>query len=416
LKTNQSNPETLATAATVYFAAGQPVKAKQYITKALALNQNCKPALLTQIMLHLYHREFNQAKETYEKLSSLDRQWATSNFLFNIGTDVYRASGDTQRLIQLYKTHAATNQTDKYYQDSLKNDYKMYKKVGKKKLFNVETDSDKVTIPFVTGQNNLRENTVFMPVKGMRFKVLLDTGNASGWLLHGRKLRDLLKPKKGGRMLTRIGSEAGLLDGYRQLCKKLDFKNFRIHNADGIYIPKPRANFPDANLNPLFISNRVITIDFIKKELILRTKDRFEKDLQSLNSTRTVSRLPWNGHKHAFAPVSVKGKNGLVMIETGAEDIAYDLDFVTGIQLPLQPRRKFLANGKVFNYHLTAATLSIGGLQLQRNNAEVWPFQRFHHPVTGLKPDVIIGPKTWKGKFAVSFDPFSRQIVLVNIQ
>ena len=43
----------------------------------------------------------------------------------------------------------------------------------------------------------------------------------------------------------------------------IDFGDFKINGLPGLYIPKPRPDFYDANLNPSFIRNRVVTIVFV---------------------------------------------------------------------------------------------------------------------------------------------------------
>jgi tetratricopeptide (TPR) repeat protein len=411
--------ETAATAGIVYFAGGRPGKAKSYIDRALAADPGSKRAHLARVMLHLFYRQFEQAKAAYEKLLTLNPRWAGSNLLFSVGLEVYRWCGDVPGLTRLYKTHAARTRSKNPGQTiSLKADAKMYRKALKKKLFSIETGSDRVAVPFSTDKTNFRENTIDMTAGGKHFKVLLDTGNATGWLVHSRTLRALLKAKTGGKTLNRIGTELILLDGYRQLYKTLDFTGFKILNADGVYVPKPRPNFPDANLNPYFISGRVVSIDFAGKQMIIRTKNRFETDLAqwaAANPGNTVVRLPWLGYKHAFVSVRVKGDQGMAMIETGAEDIAFSLEFARDLRLPLKPERKYLGSGQVFPYHVTAAVVSLGNLKLKRDAAEVWPFKRFFERITGLTPHVIIGPFALKNKFRISFDPFDKEVVLVRL-
>jgi len=106
----------------------------------------------------------------------------------------------------------------------------------------------------------------------------------------------------------------------------------------------------------------------------------------------------------------------LAVIETGAEDIALKSDFVQGLELQLIPRTKYLANGQVFTYHQTAVTAAVGPFLFQRQEAEVWPLDRFFNRLSGLSPDVVIGPKALQGQFTVSFDPFSHRIILLSPQ
>jgi hypothetical protein len=416
LKIHSRNSEVIATSGIVAMALGQLVKAKTETNKALNLDHKCKRALLSSIMLHLYARQWQQAKATYDKLMMLDPKWTQSDLMFIIGLDILRGKGDAKALAKLNKTHSGRKiNFSQKRKDNLKLDTKLYKKTGKDKLFTIKADQDRVAIPFIKDKRQLRSNTVLMKAGKKQFTVLLDTGNAAGWLIHSRDLRETLKVKKGGQTMTRIGSESGLLDGYSQLSKQLDFQAFKILNADGGYVAKPRPNFPDANLNPLFIHDRIVTLDFIRGELILWKQSAFNRFLESKKGTGyKIYHLPWIGFKHAYVPVRINAYNGLAMLETGAEDIALDLDFARLAGLSLEPKQRFLATGKILNYHITTAALSISGLKLKRDQAEIWSFERFHHPVTGLTPDVIIGPHAMEGNLIISFNPFTNQVTIIK--
>jgi len=409
-----SDPGVLAAAGAVYLSLGELDRAKTYIDKVLTLKPGFDKAIISRILLLLYQRKFNQAKVLYEKLLKGDKEISGSEFVFLIGIDVFRACGEPQKLNELYKTRAPkVKKINKSRYESLKANSRMHKRAGANKLFRVETAGDNVVIPFAAEGKALRLNTISITIKNKTFNVFLDTGNATGWLVHSRELNELLKPKTGGRTLTRIGSESGMLDGERQYYKTIDFSTFKIHHVNGIYVPKPRPDFPDANLNPSGIRDRVVTIDFVKKELVLQTKEKFENYL-STRSGESFSRLTWYGYKFPTVMVEVKGKQGLAMIETGAQDIAFKLDFVQGLPLQLIPKVKYLANGQVFNYHHAALALGIGRFLFERQAAEVWPLNRFYNRISGVSPDVVIGPGALAGEFSVSFDPFDQQIILLK--
>jgi hypothetical protein len=411
---HSSDPGVLAAAGAVYLSSGELDRAKTYIDKVLTLKPGFDKAIVSRILLLLYQREFNQAKALVEKLLKGDNKISGSEFVFLIGIDVFRACGESQKLNELYKTRAQkVKKTNKSRYESLKANSRMHKRAGEHKLFQVETVGDHVVIPFAPTGNALRWNTISMTIKGKSFNVFLDTGNATGWLVHSRELNELLKPKTGGRTLTRIGSERGMLDGTRNYYKTIDFNTFKIHHVNGIYVPKPRPDFPDANLNPSCIRDRVVIIDFVKKELVLQSKEKFENYL-STRPGESFSRLTWYGYKFPTVMVEVKGKQGLAMIETGAQDIAFKLDFVQELSLPLIPRTKYLANGQVFKYHHAAVVLGIGSFLFERQAAEVWPLNRFYNRISGVSPDVVIGPRALAGEFSISFDPFDNQIIFLK--
>lgn len=417
LQTHPSDPEVLATSAVIHLSMGRLEQADGLLKEALNKSPDSPRALLSKIMLQLYRREFHRASKTYKALHSLNPKWAQSDLLFIVGLDLYRIMGNGAQLARMYKTHTSgTGYKAQNRKENLKLDAKLYKRTAKQPLFSIQTGSDTASIPFDPDNKNIRVNTITMTVKGVEYKVLLDTGNATGWMVHNRNLRDSLKPRKGGRTVSRIGSQAGMLTGYRQWYKKLDFNGFSLLNVDGVYVPKPHPSFPDANLNPLFIRDRVITFDFINKKLVLHTFAAFQKILEGIPAqTKPVNKpveLPWYGYKHAMVPVKVKNQPGLAMLETGAEDIALKLEFAKHLAMPLQARKKFLGNGSVLQYHLTPLTLQIKHFLIKRSNAEVWSFHRFYHPITGLTPDVIIGPHAMTNALIISFHPQQRSIYL----
>jgi tetratricopeptide (TPR) repeat protein len=414
ISTHSYDPGILAAAGAVYLSLGELGQAKKYIDRVLAVKPGFEKAIISRILLLLYQRKFDEAKLLYEKLLKGGKEISNSEFVFLIGIDVFRACGEPQKLNELYKTRAQkVKKINKSRYESLKANSRMHKRAGKNKLFQVETAGDNLVIPFAPAGNALRLNTISMTIKDRTFNVFLDTGNATGWLVHSRELNELLKPKTGGRTLTRIGSESGMLDGTRHYYKTIDFNTFKIHHVNGIYVPKPRPDFPDANLNPSFIRDRVVTIDFVKKELVLQTKEKFENYI-SARPVESFSRLSWYGYKFPTVMVVVKGKRGLAMIETGAQDIAFKLDFVQGLPLQLIPKVKYLANGQVFKYHHAEVALVMGQFLFQRQAAEVWPLNRFYNRISGVSPDVVIGPGALAGEFSVSFDPFDQQIVFLK--
>jgi tetratricopeptide (TPR) repeat protein len=419
LAAQPSDAGVLAAAGILSLSLGRLDEAVRFTAQALEKKPDLHRALLSNVMLALYYRDFDAARKRYEQLAASGGPWADSDLLFLVGLDVYRACGDPRKLSRLYKQHARLmKKTDRNRFKNLEANYKMHRRAGKRGalFFQAQTDSDRAAVPFSAGARDFRMNTIAIKRGDRVFKVILDTGNATGWMVHGRELMRLSKPVSGGRAITRIGTEAGMLDGFRQYYLSVDFNDFKLLHANGIYVPKPHPDYPDANLNPGFIRGRVVTIDFIKNELVLRTKERFEKDLASRGGEkRRVFRLPWYGYKFAYAPFSVKDKQGLVMVETGAEDIAFKADFIEGLGLPLRPRVKYLADGQTVHYYQTTAALAMDGLEFQRKDADVWPLDRFYNRLSGLSADAVLGPRALEGTYVLSFDPFDKQIILEQV-
>lgn len=428
LASHPGDPDILAAAGAIAMASGDLEGAGRFLGRALRTEPGNKHALMTDVLLRLYLRDFDGAKTQYEKLvtaaqvKGTDNYWKDSTLLFLVGIDVYRACRDPQNLRALYRARARRKKRDpRWHQrfrdnrDNLKANASMHKRAGKNRLFHAISNpyAEKIALSFKAGKTpaSMRFNRVHLSVGDQTFNVLLDTGNATGWMVHNRDLRKKLKPRTGGRTITQIGTESGMLDGFREYYKTVDFDTFTIRHLNGIYVPKPHPDFPDANLNPAFLTNHVVTLDFIKRELVLRTKEEFEEHLARISRLH-YTRLPWYGYKFSFIPVEVNGKKGLAMLETGAEDIALKQEFVNGLGLPLKPKTKYLANGKVVHYHQAEVTVNAGRFNFKRSAADVWPLNRFFNRLTGLSADVVIGPAALKGHFLVSFDPFDRQVVL----
>jgi len=285
-------------------------------------------------------------------------------------------------------------------------------------MYHVKTGSDKAILSFAEPFPDNQYITLPLQLKNKDFKVILDSGNAIGWMIHSRELKKLLNSENGGRAFVRIGRETGLLDGYQIYTDRIDFGEFSLRHLTGHYVPKPRPNYHDANLNPTMIRDRVVTLDFVSNRLILRSKEKFDEDLILLLSQHpeNICRLPWYGYKQPYVPVIINDeRNGLAMIETGAEDIALRLSFARKLQKALEPEVKYLVDGRELRYFKTPIKVSLGKFPFERKAADVWPFNRFYDWITGLGADVIIGPLALRGQMNLSFDPFDKKIVLSSV-
>ncbi len=404
--------EILATAGILYSSLGRLQEAQKYIDQALALDNKSVKAILAKVMLLLYLQQYPAAEHWYEKFIERNPAWIDSNLFYFTGLEVYTGTRNAPKLKELYNQMARKyKKIDYNYYQNLKANVRLYHKAVKGQLFEANTKTPRVLVPFGNQNPASSKKTIFLQSKGQKFKVVLDTGNAVGWMVHSRTLKDILKANQGGRALTRLGTEASNLYGYRIHARKVPFHGFTISHLVGQYVPKPRPDFYDANLNPIFIRNRVITLDFIHQQMVLSTKEGFDDDLSSRQEENLV-KLPWYGYEHVLIPVTIKGIEGLAMIETGAEDIALKLDFARMLNLPLKKEKRYLANGEVFIFHKTSVQIFAGNFCFAREEAEVWPLDRFFNPIVGLTPDVVIGPSALEGKYIVSFDPFNRQVIL----
>lgn len=409
---------TCMTAGIVYMSLGKFEKAEEYLMKSV-LNGVVEPrASLAMAILKLEYRKFNEAVKHYE--SCLDKtfsiEWLESDMVFIVGVEVYKAAREYGKLAELYRVRSSMKK--KYpasYRDELKANYKLYsvERKDRRNYFSTLSGSGPVVIPFVPGVKGIRARMILLTIKGKTFKVALDTGNTAGWLVHSRELNDLLNPVKGGRTVTGIGPDSESMDGYNHYYPVLDFNIFKVHHVFGIYVPKPHPDFPDANLNPSYIRDRIVSFDFVRNALVLETEAQFQEDKdRNRPGERKMSRVSWFGYKYIYVPMEIKGKAGFAMIETGAEDIALKLDFITELGFSLVSKTRYLMNGSMKGYYVTPAELKIGDLSFSRDAVEVWHFDTFYDLLTGFSSGAVVGPLAFRGKYIVSFDPFLNQVVL----
>lgn len=411
--------DILATAGIVYFSMGRLKETEEFIDKALLFDPDHQKASLAKIMLLLYLQQHREAEALFEKFVKKYRLLADTFLVYLVEAELYTASRNLRKISRLYERRANKfRKSEKRAYKNLKKSSQLFRKASRGETFYVTTGKDKVAVPFAEPLKQEQFAVLYLTIKGKNFKVLLDTGNEVGWIIHSSELNKSLNSKKGGIGLIQIGTEEGILHGTHIYSKRVDFGDFSINHLTGTYIPKPHQRYHEANFNPAFIRNRVVTLDYIGEQLILRTKERFDQDLNSVAASQPdhFTKLPWYGYKHAFVPVKVGGKtNALAMIETGAADIALKLDFARKFQLNLEPAVRYVSTGKAFRYHKTSIKISAGLFQFERRVAEVWPLDRFFNRITGLTPDVIIGPSALRGRFALSLDPFDKKIILADI-
>jgi tetratricopeptide (TPR) repeat protein len=410
-----SSCQALTTAGIVRTACGQFLKAKDLFAQALELDPECPKAWMAKMMLELYLQNYDEAREIHERIKKKNAEWAES-YLFHLsGIEIYGAEGDLSKIAGLYKLQAdKLKKIDKKQYRNYRNNFRLFRNGSEKKAFQILTTANRVALPFIEKSSKDSYAVIPLRIYDREFKVLLDTGNRAGWTIHSPELKKRLKQRTGAAVLTQIGAEEEMLHGSLLLTKRLEFRDFTLNRLPGMYIPKPNRDYPDANMNPLFIKDRVISLDFRHKELILRTEERFWQDLERVSghSDKAV-KLPWYGYEQAFIPVAVNSTHeALAMIETGAEDVTVNLDFARSHGLDLKPAIRYLSTGKEFPYHNTSSLISIGQFRLRRQAADVWFFNRAADVITGLMPDVLLGPKLFEGKFVLTFDPFQKIILI----
>ena len=401
--------KTQTTASIIYHSTGKIKKAKKYINQALTLDSNNVKALFTKALILTDQHKINQATDILSMLIQRYPDYIKTRLYFLIGKRICKASGNPARMVDFLKTHLKYLEKENR-KDFIKAQIELYQRFINKPLFHIESTKDEVEIPLVNFKNSKYKCLIFKH-KNKKYYILLDTGNSPGWTLHEPELKDILISQKGNEDSISTGSVKGKLRSYQIVTDKIDLGDFSVNNLTGSYFRKPRKRYFDGNINPYFIENRVVTMDFINNKFILRTRDKFEEYLKS-NEEYHRSVIKVIGTAWPFVPVHLNGyASGLAMIETGAEDLSLKLEYAKSINLPLTPKTK-MWQGKKYHHHETDQLfVNIGNHVMMRNNSEVWPV-RFHDELTGLFDSVMIGPYALDGKYILSFDPFENRIIL----
>jgi len=412
LVTYPQSHEVLAISGISLLSQGRIQEANDQIERALKLKNDSPRTVMAKATLLMFLRKFKDAEIWYEKILSLDTDWKNSYLIYLLGLDIYSSTGNLQALAGMYRENAQRyKEIDRQRSDNMKANSKLYKTARNSQLFQVEASSEKIVVPIQENPLDKRSNILLVTIEEKSYSLILDTGNSAGWIVHDRNLLEDLKTKRGGDTIAEIGTESGVLDGSRIYTQSLKINDFQINGLIGVYVPKPRPDFYDANLNPAFLRNRTVTIDFENRELVLKTEDKFDQDLGSL-PPNNYAQLPWYGYKSACMPVQVIDRKGLAMIETGALDIGIKLEFAQALGLPLLSRVRYLSDGKEYTFFETRIRFSAGPFFFESRTAEVWPFERFYDRLTGYTADIYIGPFALVDNFSISFNPFDNIIVL----
>jgi len=395
----------------VHLAQGHLEQAERAVAEALALEPVSEKAVLARVLLLLLSRDFAGAERWYGQLRAMIPEFRESVLPFLIGLEVYSARGDSQTLRRLYEERASQfKDRDENYADSLKADAHLYKKASKTPLYSASGPPAESVIPFARNLEGSRSNVILYEAGGVKYRVLLDTGNRAGWTIHHPGLLRQLKCQQGGRIFSEMGTHPGLMEGSAILTKELEFENLSLTGLSGLYVPKPQPDYYDANLNPAFIRSRVVTLDFVKRQLRISLPG-MSRPNPAGTAAEGTGKIPWLGYRHVYMPVNVGGVEGLALIETGARDISLRLEFARKLGLPLAARTRYLASGETVSYHVTPLRVALGPFVFERDAAEVWPFQQLMDPLSGLIPDVVIGPEALDGSFILTFDSFENSVL-----
>ncbi|GAB4180507.1 MAG: hypothetical protein Kow00108_16920 [Calditrichia bacterium] len=404
--------QKFTTAGILFASLGQFQIADEFLSTAVRINERNYDAFLARTSLLMYLRQFNEAEASFLKAEQICQDIKHTGLYRNIGYELYNALFEVNKKIAFLEKIRKVYQTNKKSEKIHKTEerIRLFMNFKNQRLFKTVVSSVRIEVPMIDFAPGVFYKCLVLRMNGKEYKILLDTGNAVGWTIHDSNLLELLNTQIGTKSEIATGSVEKTLKSAEIITPSLKFDQFSVRNLSGYYFRKPRENYFDANLNPIFIRDYVVTMDFIHNKFILRTKQQFEKDLEK-DKEYICTKLPFYGYEWPFIPVQINGyANALAMIETGAEDVILRKEFAEWIHLPLLSRIKKWGEKEYLYNETKHSTIRFGIFQLTREKMEVWP-KRFYDHVTGLYYHVMIGPIALEGKYIVSFDPFDNVII-----
>lgn len=402
----------LTTSGIVYHSIGDFSLSEKFLKKAVALNPENDKALYCLALLKVYQRNFREAVFYYEKAVKADFNRDDNLFGLLIGSRVYESSYNVALIKAHYEKLKSYYKRGENRKGFLKyeKEVNLLNRINGEQLFSTKIPEGKIELPIVDFNSDSFYKCLLLRVDDKEYKVLLDTGNAPGWTIHNPELIDSLSNYFGSKQSTSTGSVEHEFQSDSVIIEKIDFCGLKLFNLKGYYFKKPRENYFDANLNPLFIRDYVVSIDFINNKFILRTPEQFKKDLREIEAA-LITKVPLYGDQWPFIPVKVNGyAEALAMIETGAEDLSAKLEFAEFIHMPLTAATKEFRQKK-YDYHKGKLEVMLGEFLFQRPEVEIWP-KRFFDTECGLYDHIMIGPWALEGNYILHIDPVKNEVIL----
>lgn len=416
LRARPSHPGVRAAAATAHLGLGRLDDAAREADAALALDPGEAQAWLVRAALAVVEHDAHGALEALGEATRSDPSLRGTLDPYVLGWRAAQATRDPVAVVKVLEDRVRFLErrgTPTPGSRELRSQIDLLRQGPVGPLFGVDTTGDAVEIPFTPCWEGSPYRCVGLEAGGREFRVLLDTGNQPGWTVHAPELLEALPNRLGAASSITTGSVDTALVSRRLVTEEVALGGITLRALTGHFFPKPREPWFDANLNPFFIKDRVITLDYVHGRLILRTKQRFDQDMAAADPALTVT-VPVRGPEWGFIPVSVNGAPGWCLIETGAEDFSLTRGFADRSGLPLTPATMRFRD-RDYAYHTVEAEARVGGLTLFDGETAVWP-GRIREPSLGLFYDAILGPGALEGRFALSFDPFDRTAVFERLR
>ncbi|MBU1320423.1 MAG: hypothetical protein KKG33_12630 [candidate division Zixibacteria bacterium] len=407
------NDTIYTAAAIVYHSVGRFTKAQEFIKWALRMNPDNFKALHEHAMLSLHTGDCEDADSCLSEAIARRPDLESTTFCTWTASEIYRACLFAESSSIIYKDRAERFDSlgDRAEAGNCRKTSEMHSQLIGRDMFSIETDSDKVVLPLVDFEEGSSHKCLVLTIDGKDYLVLLDTGNAAAWTIHSNDLRRKLISLSGGFTSSRTGLDNRGTASQNIVTDSIVIGNVKFRNLVGLFFRKPSEHYYDANLNPFWIRDHVVTIDLARNELILRSKERFESDMATVPRS-SITRLPCYGYDRPYVPVMINSSAvGMALIETGAQDISLRREFADFMGLQYSERIITDTDGKEHIVGTAEVQAQVGEFSFYRPSAWIWPM-RFHNKITGVYDHIMIGPLALEGQFVLSFDPFARTAIL----
>jgi tetratricopeptide (TPR) repeat protein len=403
------DPAVRSTAASVLLSLGRLAEAEREVEAALTLDPDHAEAWLSRAVLRHLRQDAVGALADLERAVKADPRLRGAFVAYVPALRAARATGDTERIARVLSDRADHLERQGLSGEAERAEAAMLRQPEVGPLFSCVTDDDIVVLPFDACWQGSPYRCVPLRIGSQEYRVLVDTGNRPGWTVHAPELLDELPHLFGGTSTLATGSVDTTMAARKLLTRRVPLGPAFLLDLPGLYSPKPREPYFDANINPFFVQDRVITLDYVTGRLLLRTRDRFERDMAATDPEKVV-RIPLYGTDWGFIPLTVNGQHAWGLIETGAEVFQLGSRFAARAGIPLTDARMEF-RGREYHYHEGQVDARVGQLPLFSGTTPVWP-SRLGDPSFGMFYDAILGPGALEGRFVLSYNPFDGTVVI----
>lgn len=402
-------PELMLSRAIVYLSAGRFDEALYSLDSAGSESESCE-AVLSKALAELY----TGRGQTYVDSGIFD--CARCPLYFEMAQVIAFATQDTDEMSKIL-SHFVPLSSDnpdvgkRPENRDIRRNLDMLSRIGSdSKTWRTSLSGEAIQIDLVRWRDEWAHRCIEQTIDGRKYKILLDTGNSIGWAVFDHILGRETADATGSGISLALGMMERPLSGRRIVTEALDLGEASINRLVGASFRKPHRIFVDAALNPFFLKDAVTTIDFANDKLVIRDKRRFDDEM--LDERGSIWYFPLLGYSQPLIEVTVGGTNrAIAIIETGASRTRITKEYADRVGLDYTPvihddgengRRRYLrAETKVCADRVCFVD---GAVEVVPSNAR--------DPLTGFSPDVVLGPDIFNRKFAISFDPFDRLLVV----